>query len=358
MAVASGVALASKQIKWNQCFDPADCAKCGSRRIGEASHPGPRRTRARGAASLDDIELVEPKTLLIQDKVWQSFLRWLTELISPGAARSAMASPELLSLLLKEYGYHQYASGMSLFSYRHLVVFVQKNLPLVKLHLGGCWDTITKWELAEPTVHRVPIPFVLVRAILSVGLLWRWTCFSCIVAMAFFGIARPGEPLKATREDLVLPSDRLDGQSSLAFLRIRNPKTRKRGKGVVQHLSIEEPGVVKLLEKTYSSFAEGAALCPMSSSSFRRRWDAILEYLQIPSRLEITPGGLRGGGCVHAFNCGTDLPRLMWKMRIKHQGTLESYLQEVVAATVLNSLSPQSRQHVGVAASLLDTLLT
>lgn len=196
IAVASGMALATKQIKWNRCFNPATCARCGDCRVGEASNPGPRKVRARGAASLEEIELVEPKTLVIQDKVWRSFLKWLTELISPGAARSAMACPELLALLLKEYGYHLYASGGSLFCYRHLVVFVQKNFPLFKLHLGGCWDTITKWELAEPTVHRVPVPFALVQAILSVGLLWEWRLFSCVVALSFFGISRPGEPLR------------------------------------------------------------------------------------------------------------------------------------------------------------------
>ena len=43
--------------------------------------------------------------------------------------------------------------------YRHLIVFVQQQLPETKLQLGRCWDAIARWEISEPVEHRVPLPF-------------------------------------------------------------------------------------------------------------------------------------------------------------------------------------------------------
>ena len=352
-AIAVGVALESKKIQWNSSFDPAQCARCTHARIGEAANPGPMPSRYRAPELLEDINLVEPKTLAIQDRVWKGFLGWVTELLSPGAARSAMAVPELFSKLLNEYGLH-----FPLYLYRHLIVLVQKNFPSVKLHLGCCWDTITRWEICEPTVHRVPIPDAILKAILAVSLGWKWFHFSCIVGISYYGISRPGEPLRAVRSDLVLPSDRLDSRYNIAFLQIRNPKSRRRGRGQVQHISIEDKGLVRLLEKTYGSKQPDEPLFPGSGVAFRRRWDAVIESLDIPTGAKLTPGGLRGGGCVHSFTGGCDIPRLMWKMRIKHQATLESYLQEVVATTVFPSLPASSRRKIVVAQSTLPLFLS
>ena len=43
---------------------------------------------------------------------------------------------------------------------------------------------------------------------------------------------------------------------------------------------------------------------------------------------------------------------LLWRMRIKHLQTLEAYLQEVVASTVVSALPADARQCVARAVSL------
>ena len=48
-----------------------------------------------------------------------------------------------------------------------------------------------------------------------------------------------GEALAACRCDLLLPSDNFDNTMITAFLKIRKPKTRRRGKGRVQHAKLE-----------------------------------------------------------------------------------------------------------------------
>lgn len=187
--------------------------------------------------------------------------------------------------------------------------------------------------------------------------MWRWRSFAGIVILSFLGISRPGEPLRAARSDLVLPRDRLEFSSSVAYLRVGRPKARRRGKNLVQHITIDHLHAVKFLDFVFGDLEPDCPLFDGSQSSFRRRWDSVLAALRVPRSLGLTPGGLRGGGCIFAFQSGVELPKLMWRMRLKHQGTLESYLQECIASTILPQLSVFSRRRVECAASLSRRLL-
>eukprot|EP00438_Fugacium_kawagutii_P001100 Skav235078 [mRNA] locus=scaffold2106:3814:8424:- [translate_table: standard] len=359
--VAEAVALCALHreglVDLDQHFDPAACAKVGHRRVGEAAHPGPRARAVPRTGLLEEVPLVEAKTKALQDKVWGSFLGWLNSTLTPGAVHSAMAHPSLLVLLAREYGNFLYSSGRSLYVFRHLLVFLQQNVVTIRPLMGPCWTMVTKWELMEPTVHRVPLPHSIFCAMVSVSLGWNWYRFAGILILGFLGIARPGEPLAAYRSELVLPRDTLDQNSKAAYLKILKPKTRQRGRGVTQHLSIHDPAYIEFLDKVYGPLPSHARLLDCSPGAFRRRWDAVLAALSVPKEANLTPGGLRGGGCVYAFQQGADLTLLLWRMRIKHLQTLESYLQEVVASTVVSELPSEPRQKIAVAAKMVDHFL-
>ena len=357
-AIAAGVALHCNLIEWRGPFDPAACARAGHQRIGEAKNPGPRQRRFRERGDLSQVNLVEAKTLAIQDKAWAGFLKWASELISPGAVRSAMAHPALLAELLREYGYHMFSSGSSLFVYRHLIVLVQQQILGAKPFLGICWETISRWEIEEPVEHRTPLPFQIFLGMVGVGLSWKWKTFVAALGISFYGISRPGEALAATRQDLILPSDRLEAESTIAYVKVGAAKARRRGRNVVQHLTIDNRQFVIFLENLYRTWPPSAKLFQGSHSAFRRRWDAILTVLHIEKKISLTPGGIRGGGCVFSFQSGCPIQMLLWRMRLKHQVTLESYLQEVVATTVLPRLPKKSRDRISAAASIAPILLT
>ena len=51
---------------------------------------------------LEEVPLVEPRTVVLQDKIWGGFSRWLSDLLSPGAVRAAMAHPFLLVQFAKD----------------------------------------------------------------------------------------------------------------------------------------------------------------------------------------------------------------------------------------------------------------
>eukprot|EP00438_Fugacium_kawagutii_P027072 Skav214863 [mRNA] locus=scaffold16:542655:545267:+ [translate_table: standard] len=349
-AVAFSMGISSKMIQWQGSFDPASCAKCGHMRIGEAGNPGPVLGGRDGR--LEDIGLVEERTQFLQLQVWRDFGQWALQRISRAAWESALLFPMLLSVLLKEYGNHLYAAGKSLYVYRHLAVYVQQNVLGVRPYMGVVWDMVSRWEIAEPTEHAAPLPGPIFKAMLSLALQWRWYRFAGVLGLAFYGICRPGEVILAERKSLVLPSDMMHDSPRVAYLRIEKPKARRRGKGTVQHASIHEVDFIQFAEVVFGGLNGQVRLFPASSNSFRRRWDKLLEALKISSSMRLTPGGLRGGGAIHAFQEGADISRLMWRMRLKSLSTLESYLQEVVANTIMSDLTEEARFSVKAAATL------
>ncbi len=72
----------------------------------------------------------------------------------------------------------------------------------------------------------------------------------------------------------------------------------------------------------------------------------ILAELLVPKELNVTPGGTRGGGAVAAYIKGVHMQDLLWKMRLRQQRTLESYLQECAAQTLLARLPDASRKKI------------
>lgn len=69
---------------------------------------------------LEEVPLVEAKTLAMQDRVWDGFRRWLSNSLTRGAFRSAMAQPCLPVLLARGFGNHFYAIGKLLYVFRRL----------------------------------------------------------------------------------------------------------------------------------------------------------------------------------------------------------------------------------------------
>ena len=182
----------------------------------------------------------------------------------------------------------------------------------------------------------------------------RW---AAVTIAAFYGIARIGEVLEASRLHLLLPGDHFSDLKA-CFLRLEGPKSSSRGGARVQHLRIDEPTAVLFLEKVFGDTAAQDRLYPLSSSAYRSRWNLVLEMLGLPSKLDLTPGGLRGGGAVWAYHRGIGIPDIQWRMRLKHQQTLAFYLQEVAALNSMLEAGPDARHAVFAAASFFPFLVS
>ena len=340
-------------------LDVAGCAKTAHLRVGEAGNPGPRRQRVqhRNADELLGTPLVEQVTVKLQQRVWDSFQVWLGETFSMEAQEQMFRCPSLVVLVLQRYGVELYSSGRAIYEYRHLLVMAQQRMPLLRPAITAAWQLLTKWENLQPLVHRLPLPEILYKAMVSIASMWGWHRWCATLVLVYEGIGRIGEALRACRRDLVLPSDNLDSEHQVAYLKISHPKTRRRGRGKVQHLRIDNFVAVEFLEKHFADIHPACRLFPLSASAFRTRWEKLLDALQVPMGDRPTPASVRGGGAILAYRRGETISNIMWKMRIVHQPTLEAYLQETVADSLLARLPDHCRNRIRTAARFFSYTL-
>eukprot|EP00438_Fugacium_kawagutii_P019953 Skav226916 [mRNA] locus=scaffold1147:36750:43108:+ [translate_table: standard] len=95
------------------------CARCQHARIGEASNPGPRAPRRvpRDLQELEMLQLVEPVTMALQQRVWRDFEAWLEAKLTSTARAEMMLCPPLVVEVLRNYGMHLFSSGHGLYSF-------------------------------------------------------------------------------------------------------------------------------------------------------------------------------------------------------------------------------------------------
>ena len=283
---------------------------------------------------------------------------WVLEDCDAESAELLTSSASTVAPLLELYGDSLFRNGATLSAFRHLVAFALRKFPDFKVHSKICWDFITKWEALEPLVHRLPFPWPVCKAMAALALGWKWFRFALVLLIAFRGILHIGEVLRATRGDLVLPTDLLSEKSDRMCLKVREPKSKRRGGGREQHATILDSELVSACEKAFKTLNPEAALFPYSAHTFRWRWDEVLKVLSVPGDLGLTPGCIRGGAAVHAYQSGVPVHDLLWRMRIQHLATLQHYLQEMAAESVLGKMPANARRSIKVSASMLSPLLS
>ena len=346
--VACAVAEAAD---WCGKFDIAACSRCSSLRIGEASNPGPRVRRVPRGFSLEQAPVQSLASLSLGERRWGIFLDWCRGFLSEDPLQLFLQVPLMLAHAVRRHGDLEFMAGGSLMYYRHLVLAAQRKVPTLKPYVGICRDFASRWEKAEPTRHRCPVPETLVEALVALAWCIGWKRWSGITLLCFHGVARAGEVLRCLRRDLLLPEDVMY-ESGAAFLIFRTSKTMHRQAARVQHVKITTPYVVRLLSVVFSGAAPDELLFHGSAQMYRKRWDYLLKLLQVPSEINITPGGLRGGGAVAFYRRGGSIADLTWVMRLRQMSTLESYLQEVAAISVLTDLPFHCRFSIRAAAEL------
>ena len=113
--------LAMAQLRF--CNPSTACAGGTTSRFGEASSEKPlspalaQEPENRG---LETWLLLEPATVALQDSAWRHFESWLLQALSPGDVESLRSCPQL-ALLLVEFGYSAYKTGLPLYLYRQLL---------------------------------------------------------------------------------------------------------------------------------------------------------------------------------------------------------------------------------------------
>ena len=338
-------------------LDPLACAKLQNCcRAGEAANPGPRAPRARDlTVDLETRPLYSEASSFLGLRAWTSFLAWCAKTLSYDPLPTFHSCPPLLAMALRSFGNYLYRTGGSLQTYRYAIVAGQRINWCMRGQLGPAWELVSRWEKMQPIRHRTPIPEVVLKSL--VVLAWckgfrRWA--GCTL-VAYFGLARIGEILRATRAHLLLPADHCS-VLEVAFVRLEGPKSAARGGPKVQHLKVDEALAVQLLGKAFSSLDSDDKLYPFGPAAYRARWNFLLGHFGLRNQQELTPGGLRGGGAVWAYHRGHAVSDIQWRMRLRHQHTLSYYLQEVAAINSVLAAGVEARHVLQCSAQLFPFL--
>ena len=166
-----------------------------------------RDFRERVGVRLEDLRLVQEPTLKLGEKVWRGFREWACGELGEACFAELICLPPLLVELICGFGIHLFDSQQSLYLFRRLIVYCQRERPATRPFLGKAWSLVSRWESLEPPNHRTPMPVVVLRAMVTTAVSWGWFRMAGILMITFFGLCRPGEVLAARRKDLLLPQD-------------------------------------------------------------------------------------------------------------------------------------------------------
>ena len=331
-------------------LDVNACCRFKGARIGEAKNPGPRRARAPPRRPLDEFLLLEPETIRLRARIWDRFTDWFNGEFAEEALQEFLSVPPLFVKLLEAYGRWLYDAGTPLHYYRQLLAHVQREHSMVKPFMSSAWSVATQWQLAEPLQHRTPLPEPIMQAMISLCILWGWPRFAASLALAFYG-----KVLKCRRLDLLTPENLLSSEQ-IIYMQIQKPKTRNKG-ATVQYITCNDVLATKLVSRVLGPLKPHETLFHLSPATFRKRWDKLLAKLEVSQVHRLTPGGIRGGGCITAHKAGVPIQDLMWRMRISHARTLGHYLQETTAASILPSLHDGARQKIAILRDFMPFLI-
>lgn len=152
--------------------------------------------------------------------------------------------------------------------------------------------------------------------------------------------------MELRRQDLLLPADSLIDHE-VFYIHLRNPKTARFARR--QHCKVDDPIVLTYVIKVFGDPQPPEALLAGGASAFRRRWNEVMSRLGIPvgSRAGgVTPAVLRGSGATYQYLLHEDLSRVQWRGRWSQLRTVEHYVQEVGAQTIVARLDPLSRSRI------------
>ena len=110
----------------------------------------------------------------------------------------------------------------------------------------------------------LPWPAPLLRACISLALLWGWPRTALLLAVGFLGLLRPAE-LAALRDDsFVMPG--VPGVAGVMLVRVLQPKMRRLS-ARREHVRIEDPVIVELASLLCSAPGRGGPLSPAPEAS-------------------------------------------------------------------------------------------
>lgn len=269
--------------------------------------------------------------------------RWISEEAFQGFLHSA--SPPEIARLLARYGQHLYDSGAPISHLREAVLSVTDERRELRGNLQQAWDSVRVWEQLVPLRNRAPWPLPLWRACVTLALLWGWWDVGLCLVVGFSALLRPAELLSLTVADVLPPS--VLGHP-IVLIRLNAPKNRRRC-ARREHVRIADPPIVRFIEGCLARYPRAdSPLFAGSRAEFLRLTGILVHFFGIPfsENAGVTLAGLRAGGATFQYLAGISLEQIRWNGRWQAPRTLEFYIQECAALSLLAALPPRARMRV------------
>lgn len=151
------------------------------------------------------------------------------------------------------------------------------------------------------------------------------------------------------RQVFLLPQDFLLGQTGF-YIHIRNLKTARFARR--QHCKIDDFSLLQFVDRAFGSMRSDESLFAGGPSAFRRRGNVVMQRLGVPCGARaggVTLAVLRGCGATYFYLACGDLSRVQWRGRWSQLRTVERYIREVGAQTIV----ARRIKELGDASSLL-----
>ncbi|CAE7778977.1 unnamed protein product [Symbiodinium sp. CCMP2592] len=316
------------------------------------------RQRGRAPGLLPSGRPVQPRTKANRGPLTAAFSQWLSATLEQLLQRRPF-DHEVFCEYLVAFGNDLYASGGPYWHFAETINSLTSLKPSLRRQVQGAWDLAYTWLAEEPSVHHTAMPAQVLVAVLSTCLLWGWIKEAGIFALCWGALLRAGEAVKATRRDVVFPSDALWGQTYV-LIKIQEPKTRGRA-ARHQSAKLEPYDLIEVCRLAFEALPKGAKLWPMTPQTLRRRLYDVLTRLGMPrsggSERPLDLGSLRPGGATYLLQQTEDSELVRRRGRWISHRVMEIYLQEVSASTFLADLAPTARELVLAASSAFPDLL-
>eukprot|EP00434_Breviolum_minutum_P041149 symbB.v1.2.036602.t1/scaffold5201.1/size46531/4 len=239
-------------------------------------------------------------------------------------------------LAVRAYGMFLFSSGAPRYRYVYTITGLQDLYPHLRVYFAPAWQIDRKWQQFEPGSCRPVLSGPVMQAVCSISLLWQWHRWLGITLIGFLGMLHPSEMISLTRSDLLLPADTLS-REQVFYVFIRHPKTVRFARK--QHCKVDDPLVLAYVSKVFGHLPPSTPLFPGGTSQRDHG---------------CTPAVLRGSGATHMFMDSEDLARVQWRGRWSQLKTLEYYIQEVGAQTILAKL-PSSAHSKAEVCEMLES---
>lgn len=309
--------------------------------------PRARRWAAesRSGISLEPTANRHPATNRRRDTCFDTFSKWIRCELALEINENSFP-PQIMSAALVGFGKHLFYNGHPKYFFAETINAVIDRFPDYRGLVGAAWNTLKKWEEAEPSDRAMIMPSTLLQAAVSLALLWQWPHFVAAILLGFHCLLRPAEILCLKRSDLVLPRDVLSSET-ICYVKLVRTKTSRFM--LRQHARISDELSVLFLDAMFGSRPASEPLFGCSLAMFRTRWNRLFKALGVPTSEKqrgITPKSLRGSGASWLFHYTEDVNRILWRGRWQSRKTLEHYLQDVMGQVLLSDLAQEQRNRV------------